>query len=90
MLLQKKDCGKSNMNNLLLLASKSQSRQKLLEESKIQFRLIEQNLDESKFDFSLPLQKLVETIATQKMDHDLSASTCACRVRVGASYIPLP
>ena len=57
------------MNNLLFLASKSQSRQKLLEESKIQFRLIEQNLDESKFDFSLPLKKIVETIATQKMDH---------------------
>ena len=53
----------------LFLASKSESRQNLLRESKINFKLVDQNFDESLCDRNLPLRKLVESIAQKKMEH---------------------
>ncbi len=57
------------MNNILLLGSKSQSRQMLLSEAQIPFKLITQDADESQCDWGLPLQQLVEEIALHKMNH---------------------
>lgn len=56
------------MNNILL-ASQSPSRAKLLEQSKIPFKIISQTADESASDSSLPLQELVKSIAAAKMAH---------------------
>lgn len=53
----------------IYLASGSHSRQKLLQEAKISFKLLSQNADESKCGWSLPLKELVELIADFKMDH---------------------
>ena len=57
------------MENILYLASSSQSRKNLLQKARIPFTIIEQNADESLCDWNLPLQQLVESIAQYKMDH---------------------
>lgn len=56
-------------NNVLLLGSKSQSRQTLLHQAAIPFMLVEQDADETLCDWGLPLQKVVESIAIHKMEH---------------------
>ncbi len=57
----------------LYLASKSPSRQQLLREACIPFKLLNQVADESVCDWGLPLAQLVESIALHKMEHaDLS------------------
>lgn len=58
-----------HIKNVLLLGSKSQSRQKLLREAMIPFQLIEQDVDETECDWGLPLEKVVELIALHKMEH---------------------
>lgn len=55
--------------NILLLASKSHSRQKLMHEAQIPFSIIGQDADESQCDWSLPLEKVVRSIAHYKMEH---------------------
>ncbi|HEB41444.1 MAG TPA: hypothetical protein ENI08_00300 [Candidatus Dependentiae bacterium] len=57
------------MKNILLLGSKSQSRQLLLREIQIPFELVEQHADETQCDWGLPLSQLVQTIARHKMNH---------------------
>lgn len=57
------------MSNILLLGSKSASRQRLLQEAKIPYKVIDQDADESKCDWALPLPQVVETIARYKMEH---------------------
>lgn len=57
------------MKNTLLLGSKSASRKKLLTESRIPFTILEQDADEAVCDWGMPLPKIVESIALQKMDH---------------------
>lgn len=57
------------MKNILLLGSKSQSRQMLLREMQIPFLVIEQEADETKCDWRLPLESLVKSIAHHKMNH---------------------
>ena len=57
------------MENILLLASKSKSRETLLIEADIQFILAQQDADETKCDWELPLPELVENIANYKMEH---------------------
>ncbi|MDR3550211.1 MAG: Maf family protein [Candidatus Babeliales bacterium] len=59
----------SHIKKVLLLGSKSQSRQILLNEAKIPFRLIEQDVDETECDWALPLEQVVESIAIHKMNH---------------------
>jgi septum formation protein len=56
------------MNNILLLASQSQSRRILLSHSAIPFVLLEQEADEKECDWTLPLPALVESIAKHKME----------------------
>ena len=56
------------MTNILLLASKSQSRQRLLKDSQINFRIISQEADENSFAWNLPLEDLVKKIAILKME----------------------
>lgn len=56
-------------NNMLYLASSSQSRQLLLKESHIPFQLIKQDADESQCDWGLSLQEIVQHIARFKMQH---------------------
>lgn len=41
----------------------------LLKQALIPFQLVEQNVDETKCDWNLPLDKLVESIALYKMEH---------------------
>ncbi|MBT3455721.1 hypothetical protein HN446_01525 [bacterium] len=55
--------------HVLLLASGSDSRKNLLEESGIPFKVITQNADESKCDWTLPIEQLVVEIARLKMEH---------------------
>jgi len=55
------------MNNVLLLASKSVSRQRLLAEAAIPFVQIEQEADEAACDWSLKLPEVVRSIALHKM-----------------------
>jgi len=55
--------------NILLFASKSQSRRMLLEEALISFVVIDQNADESECDWGLALPQLVLNIALHKMEH---------------------
>lgn len=57
------------MKHTLLLGSKSFSRKKLLQDSKIPFSIVDQDADEAVCDWALPLQKIVESIALQKMAH---------------------
>ena len=56
------------MDNILLLASQSQSRRELLSLVKIPFVLVEQEADESECDWALPLPQLVASIAKHKMN----------------------
>lgn len=55
--------------NTLYLASQSKSRQRLLKDSGLAFKIASQNADEKAFDHNLPLQDLVTAIAISKMDH---------------------
>lgn len=55
-------------DNVLYLGSKSGSRQKLLKEAQIPFKVVEQNADETVCDWGLSLQKIVERIAVYKME----------------------
>lgn len=55
------------MQKKLLLASTSQSRRMLLDQANIPFTLVAQHADEYACDWGLPLQQLVESIATHKM-----------------------
>ena len=57
------------MKNILLLGSKSQSRQGLLREVQIPFKVVGQNADETQCDWGLPLPKLVQKIALHKMNN---------------------
>jgi|SRR5579872_4731318 len=56
-------------NHILLLGSKSQSRQTLLHQAAIPFMLIDQNADETACDWNLPLPQVVASIALHKMEH---------------------
>jgi len=55
--------------NILYFGSKSQSRRMLLEESQIPFVVVDQDADETKCDWGLPLPQLVLSIALYKMQH---------------------
>ncbi len=57
------------MKNILLLASKSASRQKILQEADIPFKVIEQDADEEQCDRTLPFAQLLAAIAVHKMNH---------------------
>lgn len=57
------------MKNILILGSKSESRRALLDNAKIPYQIASQNADETKCDWALPLQKVVESIAIFKMEH---------------------
>ncbi len=57
------------MEHILLLGSKSPSRQMLLRDSKIPFIVIEQDADETFCDWNLQIPQLVERIALYKMEH---------------------
>lgn len=57
------------MNHTLLLGSKSYSRKMLLTQAQIPFTLLEQNADETRCDWKLPLPLLVAQIALLKMGH---------------------
>lgn len=57
------------MKHILYLASQSQSRQQLLKEAHIPFKLLSQDADESACDWTLPLDKLVSSISLYKMNH---------------------
>lgn len=54
---------------ILYLGSTSRSRQMLLNDAKIPYVLVGQSADETRCDWALPLQKVVEGIALYKMDH---------------------
>lgn len=55
------------MKNILLLASQSLSRKRLLGQVNIPFVLLDQYADEAACDWALPLPQLVESIAKHKM-----------------------
>ncbi len=55
--------------NILLLGSSSASRQQLLTEANIVFKLVSQTADESQCDWGIALPQLVERIALHKMAH---------------------
>ncbi len=57
------------MKNIMYLASQSSSRQQLLKESDISFKLLSQDADESACDWGLSLDKLVAAISLHKMNH---------------------
>ena len=57
------------MSHILYLGSQSSSRQQLLREAQIPFQLVTQSADESKCDWGVPWQQLVERIALYKMEH---------------------
>lgn len=61
----------SNTPYILHLASKSPSRHTLLSDSQIPFVVIGQEADEAKCDWGLPLERLVQSIASYKMEHAL-------------------
>lgn len=56
-------------NYVLYLGSKSQSRQELLKQVQIPFKLVGQNADETLCDWNLPLEEVVASIALYKMEH---------------------
>ncbi len=56
-------------NHVLLLGSKSQSRQTLLRQAAIPFMLADQDADETACDWNLPLPQVVASIALHKMEH---------------------
>jgi septum formation protein len=55
--------------HILLLGSKSPSRQMLLNEAQIPFKLVGQDADERQCSWAMPLPQLVATIARHKMAH---------------------
>ncbi len=55
-------------NHILLLGSKSPSRQMLLNDAQIPFKLVDQNADERQCSWAVPLPQLVATIARHKME----------------------
>jgi len=55
--------------NILLLGSKSPSRQMLLRQAGIPFCVVSQDADETLCDYGLPLEQLVAAIALHKMEH---------------------
>lgn len=57
------------MNKTLFLGSKSPSRKDLLKDAHIPFTVVEQNADETMCDWGLPLNELVKSIATYKMEN---------------------
>jgi len=57
------------MNNVLYLGSKSKTRHQLLQEAQIDFRVVDQDADESECEVFLSMQKTVEAIALYKMQH---------------------
>lgn len=57
------------MLNTLLVGSKSKSRERLIKESGINFKIVEQDFSENDIPWNLPLENLVKTIALHKMDH---------------------
>lgn len=57
------------MSQILLVGTKSVQRRRLLSESKIPFKLIDQDADESECDYGLPFVQLLESIAVHKMNH---------------------
>ena len=57
------------MKHTLFLGSQSRSRQQLLSDVQIPFTIVSQGADESKCDYNLPLQQLVERIVLYKMEH---------------------
>lgn len=57
------------MKHTLLVGSSSASRQQLLKEAAIPFMVVPQNADETKCDWGMPLQQVVEQIAAYKMEH---------------------
>lgn len=57
------------INNTLYFGSKSAPRRMLLEQSQIPFIVVDQNADEAKCDWTLPLPQLVLSIALYKMQH---------------------
>ena len=57
--------------NFLYLASKSISRQMLLKQAGIQFKLIDQSADENVAFKKLSLQEVVSNIALKKMEHSI-------------------
>lgn len=59
----------NHLPNILLLGSKSASRQMLLNQAKIPFKLVIQDVDETECDWALPLVQVVESIALHKMNH---------------------
>lgn len=59
----------STMNNTLFLGSSSRSRQQLLTDARIPFKLVFQDADETVCDWNMPLQHVVERIACYKMEH---------------------
>lgn len=64
------DCSeKIKKENVLLLGSQSVSRQMLLTDAKIPFCVVEQSADETACDWGLPLEQVVATIASSKMEH---------------------
>ena len=63
------------MKHTLLLASKSQSRQRLLTEAQIPFTIIEQEADEAQCDWNKPLDQVVKSIALHKMQHAILPKT---------------
>jgi septum formation protein len=56
-------------NHILYFGSKSKPRRMLLEEAQIPFIVVEQEADESRCDWTLPLPQLVLSIALYKMQH---------------------
>jgi len=57
--------------NVLLLGSKSISRQKLLREARIPFELVQQDANEHECDWNLSLEQTTRSIARHKMKHVL-------------------
>ncbi len=63
------------MHNILLVGSSSASRKQLLEEAKIPFMVIGHTAAEESVDHTLPLARLVQTIARLKMEHTIVPSS---------------
>ena len=64
------NCSKEiKKENVLLVGSQSISRHMLLTDAKIPFCIVEQSADETACDWGLPLEQVVATIASSKMEH---------------------
>jgi septum formation protein len=57
------------MDNVVLLGSQSLSRQELLGQAEIPFKLVQQDSDEACCDWDRPFSEIVASIARSKMDH---------------------